>query len=220
MNQKLSLPDVTLVAVTSVDLDNTHLALLISSRNIDFGAIKLLSPEPPSRKASNIEYVAVPPMNLQGYSRFILRELHKHIGTPHCLVVQADGFVLNAAVWNREFLEYDYVGAPWPERVTVRPGNRSLTLDRNRVGNGGFSLRSRKLLEATARIDFDTLDFPVKSEDIVVCHFLYDEMKAQGIRFAPLELAARFSIEAAGNLHGQDIDRCLGFTEKTGALNC
>jgi hypothetical protein len=103
------------------------------------------------------------------------------------------------------------VGAPWPERVPVQPGNRFLALDKNRVGNGGFSLRSRKLLEATAAIDYDALDFPVKSEDIVVCHYLYDAMRAQGIRFAPVELAASFSVET---LHKRGTYSALGFHGK------
>lgn len=195
---KLSLPDVTLLSVSSVDLDDTQLALLISSQRIDFGAVKLLSSGLPSRRARNIEYVAIPPMNLTGYNRFVLGKLHEYVDTPFCLVVQADGFVLDPDCWSPEFLEYDYIGAPWREQVFMQPGNRVLALDRNRVGNGGFSLRSRKLLRTAARIDFDALTFPSKSEDIVICHYLYDEMRAQGILFAPLEVAARFSIESPG----------------------
>jgi hypothetical protein len=193
---KISLRDVTLLSVSSVRLDDTQLALLLSSRHIEFGAVKLLSSGLPSRRANGIEYVAVAPMDLLGYSRLVLGQLHRHVETPHCLLVQADGFVADAGLWSPEFLEYDYVGAPWPEQVTLQPDNRILALDRNRVGNGGFSLRSRKLLQATAGIDFDALKFPSRSEDLVICHFLYDEMRAQGIRFAPVEVAQRFSIES------------------------
>lgn len=213
MVNKLLLPDVTLLAASSVDLDNTQLALQISSQNITFGAIKFLTSRVPPQKVANIEYVVIPPMNFLGYSRFMLLELHKHVDTPYCLVVQADGFVLNEKLWSQEFFEYDYVGAPWPEYVVVN-GNWKLYLDKNRVGNGGFSLRSRKLLEATAHINFDTLDLPTKSEDIAICHFLYNEMRAQGIRFAPPELAARFSIESPRNLYGQNINSVFGFHGK------
>jgi hypothetical protein len=193
---KLALGDVTLVSVSSVNLDETQLALLMSSRHIDFGAIKLISSGLPSRLAAHIEYVAAPPMDILGYSRFVLGQLHRHVQTPYCLLVQADGFVLASDLWSPEFLEYDYVGAPWPERLRLRPGNETLIFDRNRVGNGGFSLRSRKLLETAARIDFDALEVPMKSEDLIIGHYLYHEMKAQGIRFAPVEVAARFSLES------------------------
>jgi hypothetical protein len=46
---KLCLHDVTLLAATSVDIEETHQALLYSAQQINFGAIKLLSPiTPPS----------------------------------------------------------------------------------------------------------------------------------------------------------------------------
>jgi hypothetical protein len=54
----------------------------------------------------------------------------------------------------------------------------------------------------------------LKSEDLVICHFLYEEMRAQGIRFAPPELAAQFSIESPESLYGQHIDAVFGFHGK------
>jgi hypothetical protein len=198
-----TLREVTLLAASSVDLDNTQLALLLSLRGIGYGAVKLFCSARPSRCVSDIEYVPVPAMDLMGYNRFILNELHKHVATPFCLIVQADGFVLHPECWRPQFLEYDYVGAPWPLQLQLHPGNRFLSLGRNRVGNGGFSLRSRKLLEATASIDVDALDIPVKSEDMVICHFLYESMTAKGIRFAPVDLAGHFSSELLATPGGE-----------------
>ena len=45
--------------------------------------------------------------------------------------------MLDGAAWRPEFLDYDYIGAVWPH-----------VLDKYNVGNGGFSLRSKALLEA------------------------------------------------------------------------
>ena len=101
-----------------------------------------------------------------------------------------------------------------PERVQINPDNRILLLNRNRVGNGGFSLRSHRLAECSAQIDFDALDEPLKSEDLVICHFLYEEMRAKGIAFAPPDLAAAFSIESPEGLYGQHIDAVFGFHGK------
>ena len=42
-------------------------------------------------------------------------------------------------------------------------------------------MRSRKLVQATAKIDYDSLKFPLKSEDVVVCHYLYDKMIEEGL---------------------------------------
>jgi len=149
-----------------------------------------------------------------GYSRFVVRSLHEHVSTEHCLIIQADGFVLNPDRWSPEFAQYDYVGAPWPEFVFLQPGNRRFYLNRNRVGNGGFSLRSKRLLEITSRIDFDQLKFPVLSEDLVICHYLYDDMRSAGVRFAPTDVAARFSIESPHGTAGQPLDSTFGFHGK------
>ena len=52
MKKKLKLPNVTLLAATSVDIDQTQLALKISMHNIEFGAIKFLSSSVPKKKIS------------------------------------------------------------------------------------------------------------------------------------------------------------------------
>ena len=43
MKKKLKLSNITLLAATSIEIDMTQLALRISLRNIEFGAVKLLS---------------------------------------------------------------------------------------------------------------------------------------------------------------------------------
>jgi hypothetical protein len=212
--RKLTLPDVTLLAATSVNVEETLRALTVSSKGIEFGSIKLLATSTPQMLPPTVEFSAIPPMDFLGYSRFMIKDLHRYFDTPFCLVVQADGFVLNPDCWRKEFLQYDYIGAPWPKGVWVRPSNWLLKLERNRVGNGGFSLRSRKLVELTSDIDFDALDFPIKSEDILICHYLYDEMVKKGMRFAPPELAAIFSIESQERLYGQSLASVFGFHGK------
>ena len=47
MTKKFNLKDVTLLAVSSVNIEHTQDALMISSYEIDFGSIKLLSPARP-----------------------------------------------------------------------------------------------------------------------------------------------------------------------------
>ena len=215
MKKKLILSNITLLAAaTSADVDQAQLALKISSKNIEFGAVKLLSSSVPSTRSSDIEFVSIPPMNSRGYNRMIVEDLHKYFETSYCLVVQADGFVVNVDLWKQDFLEFDYIGAPWPDKVVIIPSNKFLYLDNNRVGNGGFSLRSRKLVEVTSKINFNSLKFPIKSEDLIICHYLYREMIKKGIRFAPPKIAAQFSIESPGNLYGQDVNSVFGFHGK------
>ncbi len=212
---KLSLPNVTLIAVASLDIDQTNAALSHSAEHIDFGAVKMLCSALPTTTDNRVTYLPIPQIDYAGYQRFMIESLNAHVQTDHCLVIQADGFVLDPARWHQRFLEYDYIGAPWPEVVAISgPGNRSLRLDKNSVGNGGFSLRSKRLLNATGTLHFDSLNFPLKVEDILICHYLYENMRDAGIRFAPPDIAALFSIESWTGWPGHSFNSVFGFHGK------
>jgi len=214
MKKKLKLPNISLLAIAhKKDVDQTQISMKISSENIDFGAIKLLTSAQPKIKYPDIEYVPIKPMNLEEFNKTMIEDLHKHFETTHCLFVQADSFVVNYKLWKDEFLKYDYIGAPWSDELVINE-NLVLNVKKNPVGNGGFSLRSRKLLQTTAKIDYDSLKFPLKSEDVVICHYLYDKMIEEGIKFAPPKLAAQFSIENVNNLYGQNLNSVFGFHGK------
>jgi len=137
--------------------------------------------------------------------------------------VEAESFVVNAHLWKEEFLEFDYIGAVWPSEVLINPYPELsteilspfvLNPKENRVGPGGFSLRSRKLLKTISKINYDSLKFPIKNEDVIICHYLYKEMIDKGIRFAPPKLAAQFAMEDTNHLYGQDVNSVFGFHAK------
>ena len=210
----MNLKDITLVTVTSVDVDEAVMALELSSQNLHFGSIKLLSSQKPKNLDKNIEFIEINELNLIGYSKYILNELGKHIDTNYCLIVQADGFVINSNLWTNEFLNYDYIGATWPKQLkTINPSG-TISMNRNRVGNGGFSLRSKKLLNVCEQIDFDKLKLPIYSEDLIICHFLYDLMLENGINFAPIEIANKFSIESIIDENKFNTEFVFGFHGK------
>lgn len=117
----------------------------------------------------------------QAYSKFVLQELYKYIKTDYVLMVQWDGWIINKNAWTNQFLDYDYIGAVWPWHP-----------EGLRVGNGGFSLRSKKLLELTADHKFQYSD---KNEDDLICHLNRDFLVSNGIKFAPENLARQFSFE-------------------------
>lgn len=137
--------------------------------------------------------VAVPGLRIEriapltgrsGYSDYVLRSLAAHIKTSHALVFQWDGFVLDAKRWLDGFLEYDYIGAP----LLFDPDFPAC-----RVGNGGFSLRSAKLMQTVASMLPDGGDW---HEDKVISKYLRATLEARhGLRFAPVEVARHFSIE-------------------------
>ncbi|MBC7992746.1 MAG: hypothetical protein H7Z15_05830 [Rhizobacter sp.] len=121
-----------------------------------------------------------PLRSIEAYSEYMIKCLRPHVHTSHVLIVQWDGFVLHPAAWRDEFLEFDYLGAPWqhfPEPWTV--------------GNGGFSLRSVRLLEALEAPSI-VASHP---EDICICQTHRAQLEAMGIRFAPRSVARYFSVE-------------------------
>lgn len=177
------LDGVTLCAVSSREPWLALRAMNVSMRGVDFGDALLCAPVGfHSQVGEKIRCVDIPVFHsVRQYSEFLLASLLPHIITPHVLIVQWDGYVLHPDAWCDAFLEYDYIGAPWPHF----PAERS-------VGNGGFSLRSRRLMEAMLDSDF----VPSHPEDVSICHrnrrLLEDRY---GIRFAPVEVAERFSYE-------------------------
>ncbi len=114
------------------------------------------------------------------YSYFMIKKLNDYIKTKFVLIVQWDGFILNPTAWTDDFLKYDYVGAPWWFN------------DGNNVGNGGFNLRSKKLIEMLQNDDKISKYYP---EDNQICRTYGSYLKSRGIKFAPEKIAARFSIE-------------------------
>ena len=195
MIKKKKLPDVTLLAVSSIEIDHTQDSLKISSYEIEFASIKFLTSKIPKTTFPEIEYIKIPEIvSINGYNKIIIDDLYKYFDTSHCLIVQSDSFVVNPIEWTDEFLKYDYIGAPWTKTINPKQ-DLHIDLKKNRVGNGGFSLRSKKLALATKDINYSKLNFPSLTEDVVTCHYLYEDLIKKGISFASIELASKFSVE-------------------------
>ena len=217
MKTKIRLPNINLLAASSVKVDLVQDALKISSYEIDFASVKLLSSSKPKIKFSEIEYIHIPEMNLDGYCKLIIEDLYKYFDTTHCLIIQDDGFIVNSDQWNNDFLNFDYIGAPWTKTVSPKK-NLNIELLNNRVGNGGFSLRSKKFASVCKDLNFFNLKdkFSINNEDIIICHYLYDYMIKKDIKFAPIKLASNFSMEdeKTNNQYGYDINKVFGFHGK------
>jgi hypothetical protein len=168
------LPRVTLIAVDTGDKPRLSiLALNRALEQCDFGAMKFLT-----NRSDDHGMIKIPKLQgLEGYSRFMIREIHKYVETSHALVVQWDGFPLRGEAWTDEFLDYDYGGAPFQPSDTV--------------GNGGFSWRSKRLLEACSKLP-EGSDHP---EDSCISIRFRKELEAQGMKFMPPKLARQFSFE-------------------------
>lgn len=180
MSSASILENTTLVAATSVALLPTLAALRHSMAHLHFAKVKLFTDQQ-CGPLKAIEVVPIAPLRSRGdYSAFMLQGLVEHISTDHVMVVQWDGYVINGARWDNAFLGYDYIGAPWPQFS-----------DGHDVGNGGFSLRSRRLLKALAQLRMPPMD----AEDIAIARTFRSTLESLGIRFADRATAARFSFE-------------------------
>jgi hypothetical protein len=138
---KLRLPSVTLLCADGYNADRAARVLEVCQQFCDFGDVKLLSHMP----NESPHWVEIQPLiSHVDYSLFMALRAHEYVNTPHALVVQYDGFILNPDAWNSAWLDLDYIGPlfiqDW-QRVNARS-----------VGSGGFSLRSKRLMKAVADI--------------------------------------------------------------------
>ena len=180
---RLELAQVTLCAVDTRSPELAALSLRRSMAGIDFGRVLLFTRDgTPAQALPGVEVVAIDPLRSGAdYSHFVMRRLPAHVDSSHALITQWDGFVVDPEAWSDEFLAYDYLGAVWPEQ----PASRA-------VGNGGFSLRSRRFLAA----GLDRRITDEHPEDQVLCRTWRDHLEREhGVHFAPAALARRFAFE-------------------------
>lgn len=140
-------------------------------------------------------------VNLMHYSNFVVADLPNYINTDFCMIVQHDGYIINPKLWTEDFLNYDYIGAPWKEDTVKLYG---LT---QKVGNGGFSIRSKRLMDAMKRPYW--YDPFWGTEDIYTALFMQYLYEGE-FKPAPLELAAKFSFEHQIPERNYSIENCFG----------
>ena len=196
-----TLPQVTLIGIDCVDIERLLHVAEICQRSIRFGDVRMLTSIPHEHPS----IVPIAPITTrEAYSSFMIKQINSYVTTPFALVIQYDGFILNPDAWRDEYLDYDYIGAPWNE-----------TEGYSIVGNGGFSLRSKRLLELLqhddAILDPTALDPPDAPEDWYICGMIRDYLEARGIRFAPVELARQFSFEGSDEYFGVAWTNEFGF---------
>lgn len=168
----LSLPQVCLFGIDAHDPEGIKRAADICTRDVDFGAVKVIT----ERLFSGRE----------AYSKFCVSDMYKHLPAgdySHVLIIHPDGYIQQPTAWDNDWLQYDYIGATWWYK------------DGMNVGNGGFSLRSKRLLELLSKLDISEQN--VHPEDDWICRQIRPWLeKEHGIKFAPEDVANKFSIEA------------------------
>ncbi len=169
------------IADTFPDKRVARFAVERTLREIEVDECLLISDEPfiPGARHVPIEPIA----SAAQYNALALDRLPEWTGCDRHLLIQWDGFVIDGRRWKREFAEWDYIGAPWPHMAQA-------------VGSGGFSLRSRRLLNAVQRLRrCETQSDVETAEDLQICFKYRDALLAQGLRFPSAELAGAFACE-------------------------
>jgi hypothetical protein len=166
----MSLPQVCLFGIDAHDPAGLLRAAQICRNDVDFAAERIIT----ERLFSGRE----------AYSKWMIQDLYSHLPEgdyTHVLTIHPDGYIQRAQAWSDDWLQYDYIGATWWYK------------DGMNNGNGGFSLRSKRFIELCSKLELQTYH----PEDDVLCRQLRPWFeKEYGIKFAPDDVANKFSIEA------------------------
>jgi hypothetical protein len=180
--------DITIVAVDTYAHELTHKAIDRTMQVLPCQEVLVLSDKniyPDGR------WVEINPIDIDDYNTLLLKHLWPLVRTEHILVVQYDGMAVNAKHWTDDFLNYDYIGAvwPWPHHPPEY-----------KVGNGGFSLRSRRLLNTLKDNRVEFKDQLSANEDLYIGVYYKQFLQQQVIKFADVAIAKQFSHEHFPNL--------------------
>jgi len=178
----LNLSNVTLLCVETRDPELAHWAIDRCLAGTHFAKVVLITNiDLVKNKRADIEYAqALTIKSTKDYSDLLLTGIDQYVEGTHVLVIQWDSFITHPNLWRNEFLDYDYIGPVWPHHPETP------------VGNGGFSLRSVKLLQAIKRPGF----IKRHPEDYCICADNKDFLEREcGIQFASSEVAEQFAVE-------------------------
>lgn len=179
----LKLPDVTLVLIETREHDLAQAALEDCERRAEFGDVLVFTDRPAQFIRADRRVVTVPdwPEKI-GWSRCFWYEVPLHLRTSHALGIQWDSWIVKPEMWRDEYLRYDYTGAPWWHN------------DGMNVGNGGFCLRSTRLLRFI-RSNRDIFPCVTDLDDDLYCRKYRLAIQAAGFEWAPEMVAKDFAFE-------------------------
>jgi len=193
--KSINLEDVTLVAVACTNVEKTIIAMRYSMTEIKFGACLLLSHYEPWNITKEINFKKIKNIkSIDDWSKFVVYDLNDFIKTKYILLVHHDGFVVNPDKWNNIFLDFDYIGPPWPlpkDKVSFRDKRGEIV----RVGNS-VSIRSKKILEAPTKYKIPWESYQGSyHEDGFLCSANKVFLESKGFKFAPIDIAKDFGHE-------------------------
>lgn len=203
----------TVATITNVHIEGHIHAILKTASALPYKSQKLILCPSKPKLPSDIRWQSVPEFKdwkfPNSLNLFLVKRLADFVDTDYLIYVQDDGYARNRDRWSDAFLEYDYIGAPWPIEWNLS----------HYVGNGGFSLRSRQLLSLC---QFGPEPSGPEAEDVHICRTHREWFEQHRCIFAPPEVAIHFSIESVSKqfkgwnprnsfgFHGKYFQRMVG----------
>jgi FkbM family methyltransferase len=184
---KLQLPNVTLTAIETRVHKLAALTIQDCLDKAEFGGVIIFS-DTFNDFPKAAQHIQVEDWGTKlGYAECAWYGVQQHLKTPYTLFVEWDAGIYDPAMWKPEYLDYDYIGAPWPPSWAWvgNPFN---------VGNGGFALRSKRLIDYV----YEHRDeYPIHTEnvDVLFSRHYQPRLAAAGFKWAPDELALDFAFE-------------------------
>lgn len=200
-NGKLQLSNVTLIAMTSMKVKETVKAMQYSMREIDFAKAVLITHRKPLFLPKEITYRHIAKLtDIDQFNYEATYNMGDYVDTAFALLVHYDGFVVNPKMWRDEFLDYDYIGSPWPyPKEGDTTSYRDIQNNICRVGNS-VSIRSKRLMDFPKENNVPWVGEEINgkvyyNEDVFICCKIKHLLEAAGMKIAPLEVAKYFGHE-------------------------
>jgi hypothetical protein len=169
--------------------------------------------------AIRLDYDPSLPGGIRCLSLDYIQRLYKRFDTEFVLCIHGDGFPLRRGL--EAFVgPYDYIGAPWGRASWYT--NLVFPYPRYCVGNGGISLRSKRLCEMAAscyRRKYRLLPYSYALiDDVFYCKVLprFERTCRKTMAYAPSEVAGRFAFESNLDFYARDGEMPLGFHSANG----
>jgi len=180
----LDLPDVTLCVAETRCHELMRITLTDLTSAIKFGGVIIHTDKPELIGGiPGATYRQVPDWpNKIDQGKFYYMEAPVAATTSHVLMTEWDGGLRDVNAWSNDFLNFDYIGAPW---VWARG-------QRHTVGNGGFMLLSTRMAQ---HVYANRHRFKIHTD---VGYSQVNRLQIEkeiGAKWAPEDVAIRFSYE-------------------------
>ena len=190
---KLNLPNITAICLQGRKtellgkniIERIDRNLTYMKRTINFHDIIFISDLAPN--VEGINHILIEPITYYEYNRWCVKDLTNYFTTDFVLLFQDDGWPLNPELWSDVFLDYDYVGAP--------SSNLQMINNVEGITGGGFTLRSKRLMDYLHTIEFYPIDHPFPGEDTLITNFHRDDIVKRGMKLCPFNIARNFVVQ-------------------------